>query len=83
MGFSRAFSSGLLFAAALASTDKNDAATCAKLGFAPTLLCSACAKLGEHVGAEDTLVTECSRCCTEDVAGASGTYAQATLDICR
>ena len=69
-----------LFAAAAATPDE---AACKELGFAPTLLCSGCDKLGEFVGAEDALVAECRGCCTEEVAGASGTYAQATLDICK
>ena len=70
--------------AARAECDSNKSTEeCAKLGFAPTLLCSACTKLGEAVGTSDVLVEECMGCCTEDVSGSSGTYAKATLDICR
>ena len=50
---------------------------------APSLLCSACDKLGEFVDADDALVGECRGCCTEEVSSHSGTYAKATLDICR
>ena len=60
-----------------------DEVACRKLGFAPSLLCSACDKLSEFVPADDALVGECRGCCTEEVSGHSGTYAQATLDICR
>ena len=52
-------------------------------GQAPSLLCSACDKLGEFVSADDALVGECRGCCNEEVSGHSGTYAQATLDICK
>ena len=72
-----------LAVAAGAETNKSSTEKCAKLGFAPTLLCSACTKLGEAVGPNDALVEECTGCCTEDVSGSSGTYAKATLDICR
>jgi hypothetical protein len=72
-----------LAVAAGADTNKSSTEECAKLGFAPTLLCSACTKLGEAVGPTDALVEECTGCCTEDVSGSSGTYAKATLDICR
>ena len=63
-------------------------AVCAAAAFcvcwqAPSLLCSACDKLGEFVDADDALVGECRGCCTEEVSGHSGTYAQATLDICK
>ena len=78
MGVRHAF--GLSLVVAFASAEIDEAA-CAKLGFAPTLLCSACTKLGEHIGEDDSLVSECQGCCTEEVAGGSGTYTQATLDI--
>lgn len=41
------------------------------------------AQLGEFVDATDTLVAECRSCCSEEVAGTSGVYASATLDICK
>ena len=50
---------------------------------APSLLCSACDKLSDAVGSDDALITECRGCCTEEVNGTGGTYAKATLDICR
>ena len=73
----------LAFSALAYASSQRDEAACAKLGFAPTLLCSACTKLAEHVGMDDSLVDECNECCSEESAGSSGTYAQATLDICR
>ena len=79
MGVARA---GLLLVAATASAEPDEAA-CRALGFAPSLLCSACDKLGEFVSSDDSLVAECRGCCTEEVSGHSGTYAQATLDICK
>ena len=65
------------------SSSKRDEAACAALGFAPSLLCSACDKLGEFVGSDDSLIAECRDCCTEEVTGSGGTYAQATLDVCK
>jgi len=60
-----------------------DESKCRELGFAPSLLCSACDKLGDFVDADDALVGECRGCCTEEASGHSGTYARATLDICK
>ena len=72
----------LLVAGAAAS--KPDEAACRSLGFAPSLVCSSCDKLGEYVAnASDPLLAECKQCCTEEAAGASGQYNSATLDICR
>jgi hypothetical protein len=63
--------------------EEHDEAACRALGFAPSLVCSSCDKLGEFVDASDSLVAECRGCCTEEVAGASGKYASAVLDICK
>jgi len=60
-----------------------DETRCSHLGFGPSLLCSSCDQLAEHVGAEDALVEECRGCCHQEVTGTGGTYPQATLDICR
>lgn len=56
---------------------------CADLGFAPTLLCSACTKLGERIGASDPLVAECERCCAEDAGASNRKYARAVLEVCK
>ena len=74
---------GILLVVSAASAQAPDEAACKALGFAPTLLCSACDKLGDFVPADDALVGECRSCCTEEVNGTGGTYAKATLDICR
>jgi hypothetical protein len=79
MGASRALAV-LLVSSVVAEPDE---AACRKLGFAPSLLCSACDKLGDFVGTEDALIGECRECCTEEVAGSGGTYAHATLDVCK
>jgi len=68
--------------AATAAAEPPSEAACRALGFAPSLLCSSCAKLGEFVGADDSLVTECQQCCTAEEASASS-YARATLDVCK
>ena len=68
---------------AAAAAERQDEATCRSLGFAPSLLCSSCDKLVEHVPAEDPLIGECRSCCTEEVTGTGGTYSQAVLDICK
>ena len=60
-----------------------DEVACRKLGFAPSLLCSSCDRLGDHVGLDDPLTSECRGCCVEEVNGTGGSYAQATLDICK
>lgn len=84
VGRSRTTLSALLVvAASTASAEPAAEAECAALGFAPSLLCSACDKLSDAVGADDALITECRGCCTEEVNGTGGTYAKATLDICR
>ena len=81
MGYSRCC---LTLLVASAAADGPDEAACRELGFAPSLVCSSCDKLGEYVGdASDALVAECRQCCTEEAAGASGVYASATLDICK
>ena len=81
MGAARGVS--VLLLAAAARAEPSNESECRTLGFAPSLLCSACDKLSEFVPADDALVGECRGCCTEEVSGHSGTYAQATLDICR
>ena len=71
----------LLVAAAAAERDE---ANCTALGFAPALLCSSCDKLADvGISADDPLISECRGCCTEEVAGTGGTYANAVLDICK
>ena len=70
----------LLLGAARAEPDE---AACRALGFAPSLLCSSCDRLGDHVGLDDPLTSECRGCCVEEVNGTGGSYAQATLDICK
>jgi hypothetical protein len=57
-------------------------AACGELGFAPSLLCSSCAKLGEHVGAHDPLVNECLGCCADEAAGAKK-HSRAILEVCK
>jgi hypothetical protein len=69
----------LLVAAASAEPSEAD---CRALGFAPSLLCGSCTKLGEFVGVEDSLVAECEACCTAEESSASS-YARATFDICK
>lgn len=71
----------LLLGAVAADSDNETA--CRALGFAPSLLCSSCAKLGEYVGEEDALVGECKSCCAEDASNAGAVYPRAVLDICR
>ena len=73
----------LVVSAAASTAAQPDEAKCKSLGFAPSLLCSACDKLGEFVPADDALIGECRGCCTEEVNGTGGTYAKARLDICR
>jgi len=71
-----------LLAVASAEKPSNETA-CRELGFGSSLLCSSCAKLGEYVGAEDALVTECNGCCTDDVSNSGTVYSKAVLDVCR
>ena len=70
----------LVLLVAVAGAEPN--AECQALGFASTLLCSTCDKLASYTES-NALLSECRGCCTEDVSGTSGKYAQATLDICR
>ena len=74
---------GLVLATAvLTARAESEGSDCRALGFAPSLLCSSCTKLGEHIGADDPLLAECGKCCNED-AELSSTFARATLDVCR
>ena len=74
----------LLLGVASAATQEESRpseAECRTLGFAPSLLCSSCAKLGDVLG-DDVLVRECQQCCTAEDAEAMH-YAKAILDVCR
>ncbi len=70
-----------LLVAAGAAAEPNET-NCRALGFAPSLLCSSCSKLAEHVGKEDALVGECEGCCNED-SSALGVFASAHMDVCK
>ena len=73
----------LLGLAAAAVGERPSEAECQALGFAtPSLLCSSCEKLGEFVGIDDPLISECERCCTAAEASTSS-YTSATLDVCK
>ena len=71
----------LLLGSAMA--DEANETACRSLGFAPSLLCSSCSRLGDYVGSEDSLVGDCKSCCTEDVSNSGTIYPRAVLDICR
>lgn len=79
----RSLAALLLAGAAVAAAEKPSEAECKALGFAPSLLCSSCKKLGDFVGAEDALIGECQGCCTEDDSASASTFARATLDVCK
>ena len=81
----RAVAALLLGCAAFAAADASASseAECRKLGFAPSLLCSNCKKLGDFVGAEDALVGECQGCCTEDETATASSFQRAVLDVCK
>ena len=73
----------LVASSSLAAGEETNETTCRGLGFAPSLLCSSCTKMGEFVGADDALVGECNGCCTDDVSNSGTVYAKAVLDVCR
>lgn len=74
--------SGLaLFLLPLVTATSVGSAECGALGFGPSLVCSACAKLGDAVGATDPLVGECLGCCAEEAAAKK--YARAVLEVCK
>ena len=76
-------SAAVVFALASATSESPPTeAECRALGFAPSLLCSSCVKLGEFIPADDPLLGECEQCCTPEAAGA-GAFARATLDVCK
>jgi hypothetical protein len=70
-----------LFLIPLVAANGVGSAECGALGFGPSLLCSACAKLGDAVGAKDPLVGECLGCCAEDAVAKK--YARAVLEVCK
>jgi hypothetical protein len=74
----------VLAPATRANSDENklSESECRTLGFAPSLLCSSCAKLAEFIPTGDSLLGECQSCCTDDIAD-NGSYSHATLDVCK
>lgn len=54
---------GLFLLGVAVAVEEGNETACRSLGFAPSLLCSSCSKLGEFVGTEDVLVGECKGCC--------------------
>lgn len=72
----------LVLSSAAASTDGPGSERCRSLGFGPSLLCTSCTKLAEHVGKDSTLVEECAGCCTDEAQRASH-FAKAVLDVCK
>lgn len=76
----RALAALLLVSSARAESEEG---SCRSLGFAPSLLCSSCGKLGEFVAADDPLLAECNGCCTEDISHSGVIYSKAILDVCR
>lgn len=78
--FMRALAALLLVSSARAESEEG---SCRSLGFAPSLLCSSCVKLGEFVAADDPLLAECNGCCTEDISHSGVIYSKAILDVCR
>lgn len=72
----------LLLLGAAARADPNASAEeCRALGFAPSLSCSSCAQLQQHVN-DAALLGECRQCCSED-ASADSVYAKAQIDVCK
>jgi hypothetical protein len=75
-------SSGFALFALLPLVAGNQGSTeCRSLGFGTSLLCSACAKLGDAVGSKDPLVGECLGCCAEEAVAKK--YARAVLEVCQ
>ena len=59
--------------------DKKREQECAALGFAPTLSCGTCKKIGAQVGDDHKVVGECQGCCTDSGAVS---YIQGRFEVC-